>query len=223
MVLRELAIGFTGGLICLNLLWGILFFRLYVKRERQNKLFLGITLFFVFVAVSRIFYLIFDFFQTNFNPVLFETYFLTWRLASAFILFGFGCLLLVADYNLFQGKDKYLVPIFYAIIAVVIVSLPTFELAEQFSTYSIFIAVLFIPLAYLYTAITSSGEIRRKSLWIFFGIVLFGGGLIITAQFIIDGLALGFGIPLMDMRYILHITAALFKAAGGVILYKGFK
>ena len=122
-----------------------------------------------------------------------------------------------------KGKDKYILTIVYAIIAGVILSLPTFELAEQFSTYSILIAVLFIPISYLYVAIISSGQIRRKSLWIFLGILLYGVGLILTAQFIIDGLAAGFGIDLMDMRYILHMTAALFKAVGGLVLYIGFK
>lgn len=214
MTLLELAIGFTYGLIAFNFILAGLFYRLYLQKEKENRLLLGLTCFFVFVAISRIFYVIFDFILTDF---------LYWRIASAFILIGFGFFLLVAEYNLFQGRDKYLFSISYAVLAVVIVAIPDFALAEQVATYGILFPLLFIPVSYIYITVTSTGQIRRKSLEILLGILCYVVGLLLLVQFIISGLASAFAADPTEFLYIMHIISVGFRATGGVFLYIGFR
>ncbi|MHA1651749.1 MAG: hypothetical protein ACTSYB_16270 [Candidatus Helarchaeota archaeon] len=113
--------------------------------------------------------------------------------------------------------------ILYAIIAITIVSIPEFTLAEEVATYGILIPLLFIPLSYLYMAIKSSGVIRRKSFEIFLGIFLYAIGLLFLVQFIINGLASVLGADPTDLFYVMHIIAVGIRVAGGVVLCIGFK
>ncbi|MHA1264523.1 MAG: hypothetical protein ACTSRS_04730 [Candidatus Helarchaeota archaeon] len=206
-MLRELAIGFTIWLIGFNFMLAFLFYRMYFQKDKQYRIILGLALFFQFVAISRIFYMIFDHFDNQF---------LYWKTATIFILIGLGFFLAVADYNLWQGRDKFLPTIAYVVLAIVIIYIPDFSLAEQVSTYGVLIPLLFIPFSYIYVAIKAMGEVRRKSLLILAGIVIYGVGLLLLVQFII-------GSPGTDFFYTMHIISVGVRTVGGICLYYGFR
>lgn len=222
-MLIPLAIGFTCALITFNFLLSVLFFIRYRKEEEKNRILLSMSLVFLFMAISRIFFLIFDYFQAHFDPTLVSgPYFLTWKLASTFILLGLGFFFIVADYNVYKGRDKYALTIAYAVAGVIIVVIPVFPIAELFSGISMFIALLFIPISYIYIAVKTSDELRRKALAIVAGMALYGTGLVLLIQVLISSTASLMALDIITVACVIHIISVLFRIAGGAIIYYGF-
>lgn len=219
---RELALGFTFSLIFVYFILAICFYYLYVKRDKENRLLLGVSFFFVFVAFSRMTYIIFDYYLTEFNPLLYQTYFNVWRIATALIIIGFGFVFFIADHNLLKGKDKYVLTIIYGVSGTITVAIPLFDISELFSTTAIIAAMLFIPVTYLYLAIKTSDELRRKSLAIFLGFIIFGIGVILLGEIVIQALLLFLPIPGDLFRYLMHAISACFKIGGSAVLLYGF-
>ncbi|MHA1144886.1 MAG: hypothetical protein ACTSRW_09140 [Candidatus Helarchaeota archaeon] len=219
---RELAIGFTFGLIFINFAFAVTFYMLYVTKGKENRLFQGVSLFFFFVGISRIFYMIFDFYQTEFNPALFQFYSPTWKIATAFIIIGFGFFFFIADHNFFNGKDKYAFTIAYIVFGITTLSIPDFFLSELLSSSCIFITVLFIPGSYLYMAWHTSNDLRRKSLTVFFSFLIYGAGLVILGEVVINFISLFSILDDTILRYCIHVISAIIKIAGASLMLYGF-
>lgn len=222
MVLGYLAIGFTIGLIVFKFTLSVIYFYLYFKKDKENRLVLAVGLFFLFMGISRIILLFFDFFLTGLNPAYLQTYSLVWTIGSIFVATGFGFFIIVADHNLFKGKDKYLLTIIYAVASTITLAIPIFIISETLSSVAIISAVLFIPISYLYVAIKSTGEIRRKALAVLFGLVVFATGLLLLGEPIIGPFAIMIPIDDILVRYTFHIISVCFKVAGGMIILYGY-
>lgn len=208
-------------LIGIKIFMGILFQRAY-NENRANKLLLGVTIFFFLMAISRIGLFYFDFVLTQFQSSLYPQNAIFWKIFSGFQYAGFFCLIFAFEKVIFEKKTKYLISLLYAIFVTIAMAIPDFFEAQFWAGIPLAIAALFIPISYIYLAKTSQGDIRKKSLAIFAGFMLFAVGLLILGEDIVTILMGSFSASDLLIRYFLHIISVGFKLGAIILLRYGY-
>ncbi|MFX0137338.1 MAG: hypothetical protein ACFFDN_27110, partial [Candidatus Hodarchaeota archaeon] len=202
---RELALGFTFLLIGVKFYLSFFYMRKYFSSEIKNKLILGFALFFLFLGLGRVFYLFFDFYLTNFNPNLFQTHILIWKIASLLSEIGVGFLIIIAEKKVFEGKDMYIFFICYSVFVALMVAWPEFERAEDFGSYAVMFGA-FILFSYIYLAVILEGEARIRAILVFIGLFFYIAGAVIVNEYVLKILEV-WGIS----RFIMHLISPILK------------
>ncbi|MHA1379688.1 MAG: hypothetical protein ACTSRG_15050 [Candidatus Helarchaeota archaeon] len=212
---KDLALIFTYILIGVKFSFFIFYLKKYQSDEVKNKLILGFSLFFLFLGCSRIFYLIFDFYLTNFNPFLYQTHIIVWKIASLLSEIGIGILLIISEDKVFQGRDKYVFFICYVVLLCVGLVWPDFEMSENFTTWAAMFAA-FILFSYIYLAIVLEGDARKRAILVVFGIFLYTLGSTVVHQYFIQAvISIGGSVSFMYLLSpIIKIIAAILLALG---------
>ena len=221
LIFRILAFVMTIILVAVKFIFSLLLFRKYYE-NKENRLILAFAVLFLLIGIGRIFFIYFDYFLTNFDSTLYIMYGGYWKLASIFPFIGFIFVVFMAEKEIYKAKTKYLVGIFGLVFIVISMVIPDLGLAQVIGGIPTVIALLFIPISYLYLGIISEGEIRKKSFIIFIGITVYLLGYIILAEVLLDVFIMLFVAPEIYMRYILHVVSIGFKLVGIIILISGF-
>ena len=196
--------------------------RKYIKinqgSEKKDYLPLTYGVTFIFVALGRVFLVIFDII-TDFNVINYnETNFWIWKIGSALQLFGVGLWFLMMEKRVLKGKDKYLLVILYTSFIVIGLIMTEVVLASNLVIIGM-LFVAYIPAAYVYIAIQSDGSVRKKALLMFFGFIILILGSLLPSEVIIA--------PLNEMTGILriqvHDIAFFVMITGIILLYIGTK
>ena len=215
-LLRELAFGFTFLLIGIKFSLSFFYMRKYFSSEIKNKLILGFALFFLFLGLGRVFYLIFDFYLTNFNPNLFQTHIIIWKIGSLLSEIGVGILIFITEKKVFEGRDKYIFFICYIIFVALMVAWPEFERAEDFGSYAVMFGA-FILFSYIYLAVILEGEARKRAVLVVVGLLFYISGSVIVNEYVLKILVI-WGIS----RFIMHLLSPTLKIIAAIILALGF-
>lgn len=210
MLFRELAIGMTFSLISVLFILGFALFMKY-REEKENKLLIGASLLFMFLGISKAMFLYFNFYLTGFSITLIEQYSVILKFAGAIRVAGFISLIAFAEKIIFKGKTYYLISIFLGISTVIAFTLPIISLVQLlFGVFSIF-AMLFIPVSYLYLAIISAEDIRRKALAIFAGFIIYAIGSLIINEVSWDLIQIFITIDPLLLRYFTEFLSVFIK------------
>lgn len=221
LLFRELAIGMTFSLITVKFIIAYALFMKY-RSNKENKLLLGASLLFLLLGISKIIFAYFDFYLTGFSSILIERYSIVWKFAGIFQYAGFISLIACAEKVIFKGKTYYLISICVGILTVVAFSLPILAISQLLSGFAMLIGVLFIPVSYLYLAIISSEDIRRKSLAIFAGFVIYAFGLLILGEPSSNLLRIIFPIDPLQLRYFAQFLSVFIKFGGMTLFIYGY-
>lgn len=178
--------------------------------EKKDYFPLIYSLTFISLMLGRVFSTIFDII-TDYNPVNYtaENYF-WWRIGISFQILAFALFFIVLEMRVMKGRDKYIPFILY--IAFYIWGLITEQILF------IMLALIFaawIPIAYLYVAIQSDGNVRKKALFVSLGIILFMAAAILMSSIIIQALSM----ETLQM----HFITTIMKIIAINLLYQGFK
>ncbi len=174
MTLEQLSMSLWFIFFGFSVLFGVIMVRKALAQgigRSQREYFLGIAIFIIVHLIARIFYFYYDF-------IYIEDIFF-WHLGAVVGVAGIIFLLYAIERNIYT-RTKFLftiLAIIYIILLLTVLNLGWGENVEN-TLQTIFIAIIgpFIPLIYIYVAYKSSGEIRRNSLLIAFGIVIFIAG-----------------------------------------------
>ncbi|MHA1300832.1 MAG: hypothetical protein ACTSO9_15550 [Candidatus Helarchaeota archaeon] len=213
---RTLALILTYVLIGVKFSFFVFYLRKYQSDEIKNKIILGFSLFFLFLACARIFYMVFDFYLTNFNPFLYQTHILVWKIATLLSEVGIGILLIISEKKVFQGKDKYFFFICYVIFVCIGIVWPEFEMAENFATWAVMFAA-FILFSYIYLAVVLEGEARKRAILVVFGLLLYTSGSTVLHQYFIQAI-----ISLGGSSFLMYFISPILKILAAILLALGF-
>jgi len=214
--IRELSLAIYAILIAVELRFGINFVRAY-KKDRELSVIGSIGMFFLLMAVGRCAFIVFDYYLTEMTPAAYGPNVYMYQIATALQGAGEGFFLFVAEKQIFAGRDKYLILIGYVITMALGLVYPDFLTAQSITTIG-GLFILFIPPAYIYMLIKSSGPIRKLTAIVLLGMVVFAVGVIMLGEAVMIPLA-----SLVGTRYAVHALSAVFKLVGATIVYLGFR
>jgi hypothetical protein len=153
-----------------------------IKEEKQFRLnfIFAMTIFCFTLGISRTFYFIFDFYLTKLNPALFyvEPNIWFWKLGNLFTSLGGIFVLYTIDKTVYQKKLR-LIPEFILLIVAFaqffypVVDKASFDMVSAIGAVGSVISII-IPLTFIWLAIKSAGVVRRTSLILGIGIVVYG-------------------------------------------------
>lgn len=164
--------------------------------------------------------LYFDFFLTEFNPLVYQNYILYWKLTNLITWVGYLTIIIVLERFILKGKSYYLISIFYLISIIISLVVSDFELVQIVAAIPTALGVLFIPFSYLYLAKYS--HIRKKALIIFFGYMVFFFGYLLLAQFIVNLFISISDMEQLTLVYLIYITSMIFRIGGIALLSYGY-
>ncbi|HUX99129.1 MAG TPA: hypothetical protein VMV49_06210 [Candidatus Deferrimicrobium sp.] len=165
MALTELSMALWLIFFCFSVGFGILMIRkaLGPDLERpQREYYIGMAIFIFVHLVARIFYFYYDFIDIN------EFY---WDLGAIIGLLGIVFVLYAIERNIFT-RSKFLFTITTLIFILMLIILPPY-IKPYLQTIIVSIIGIFLPLIYVYVGIKSHGNIRKNSLLIAVGILIF--------------------------------------------------
>ena len=197
--------------IILSIMIGVFFLRKYISYEEKNKNQLAFSLVFLFLGIGRILLVYFDYGVTQLNPALYESNAFWWKLATLFLLVGFGALIWTSEYALWNGKDYFVFFIGFCIVVTIAMAIPNFELSQAFSTYAIAFGG-FILVSYLYLAIKLPSA-RKNIAMILVGFAIYGGALILLSVFL----------ETSGMTHEIYLISAVVQMPGILIMGLGAK
>ncbi|MCP4760423.1 MAG: hypothetical protein GY870_01495 [archaeon] len=187
------------------------------SKNKENKVNLPLAIMFVFLSISRIFFLLYDYYFTGFETALKDEYIIVWKIGITFLLIGFGVLLYIVSGLLLKGWKKYIVVAGYLIFPVFILISDTVAGAQNWVTPG-FVFWAVIPLGYLYIAKQSTGDIRKKALYVVFGVMFYLLSYLLLAEFVTDPLAAALPI----YKYDIHTLSTVGKLISVLLISKGF-
>lgn len=220
-IFRDLSIGMTFALITIKLICSYLFYRKY-QSNKENKMVLGFAVLLLLLAIGRIFFVNFDYFLTNFDNSTYQVYSVFWKIASAIQSSGFLFLIFLAEKEIFKTKTKFCFSIGFLVFFIISMVLPDFIWAQLLGGIPTAVAILFIPVSYLYLSLTSEGQIRLKSFSIFVGFLVFAVGFLMLSEAVLNYLVGIIVAPDLYIRYIFHVISVGFKFGGIFLIVNGF-
>jgi hypothetical protein len=208
------------NLIEMGLVSGI-FFKEY--KAASNKFYLGVASFYILFILARICEIV----RFALYPgTVFPYYDLNFLLKTGYTIFsyvGLTVIYYVLERYIFTGTKK-IFTILVPIAAILSIWMTTYALGS--STYNLLFAIV-IPIyavillgivgMYIYLAIKSAGEVRRNSIMIIFGILLFELGILFALPE--TQTTLFAAIPLDTIL----ILAPVFSIVGVILQIRGFK
>jgi hypothetical protein len=196
-------------------------FRLWAwgQRQKGNTLFfVFFALFFLFLAISRGFFIVWDFYVTNT-----VTFLWLWRIGEVMQWIALTFIMLAVTMRIFGNRFlKFGIPIIPAICALFFIVLPDDIMILGSAGTVIFVLndiiapiyAIVIPLIYLYVAIQSAGVIRNSSLLVAGGFLIYYLGQALQTLFI-------YGIPNsvgMILAPSVVIIGLLVMTAGAILM-----
>lgn len=212
---REIAIGIMFILLLALCIFSAKFFRRY-RGEGKNKFDLGFGFFFVFILLGQLIFFLYYYYITEFEQSSENLIF--WKVATLLQLCGFGILFVISEKKILDGKDYYLFFIGFCVMAGVALFQPTVHSATTWAMLSLAFA-LFIPISYVYLAIKSEGVYRKRSLFVFFGFIIYFIGIEIVSLNLANIIMAATGglitiYHLSIIGYLLRIVALLLFSEG---------
>ncbi len=190
-------------------------FNAFQKSQRQNKIYLALSVLFLFLFLGRLAYVAKDFYLPG---IISPIEVILWgKIGGLFDALGVGVLFLLLEIQQFHGKDKFLFLIGYIIFVVLYMVTLDPTLAQFFMILGQCFNV-FLVYALLNVIFKSKGEVRNRALKILFGWALFIVGTLITNDLPIATISAAFGVSL----YIVDIVAYAIKILGVTVLANGY-
>src|SRR6056297_2627168 len=222
-------LGFTLFIVALkSVVFGYLFKKVRDKKKRDEKqgmdFIQGVEIFILGLLISRIFYIVFDFYYTKFDT---DLYYLSpniwfWKLGMIFANFGIAYVVHVVDVKILNKKYKDIFT--YIILAgiVLIFAYPVNNL-KDFQIISLLsiipqLGVIFIPVIFFKIGRSSSGEIRKTSFAIFYAMLFYALGAMLVNAGIIDYFNNLFN---QDLDVYFYLVRAILKKIGVVLFAYG--
>ncbi|MCP4761078.1 MAG: hypothetical protein GY870_04800, partial [archaeon] len=158
-----------------------------------------------------------DFYLTEFDTNNYGDYVLIWKIGLLTLFSGMGVLLYIIDGLLFKGKDKYFFTIAYIVTMIIILITPDIETAQSISMMAM-VFVMIVPLGYGYIAAKSTGEVRKKSIYVIVGVIMWAVCSALTAKDLVDVFTTVLPVYLYDIHSIMNIA----KTIGIIFMAKGY-
>jgi hypothetical protein len=178
-ILFYTAFSLTIILVIIKFIVSLTFFKIYLN-SKENKLILGASILFLFYAIARIIFLIFDFSLTGFDSNLYQDYALVWKIGFLATTLGLLSIIFISEIAILKKKSRFLISIFY-LLSVILVLIPQdIQTVQIISIIPSAIAMIYIPLSYLYLARYKA--IRKRALSIFAGFFIFFAGTAIHTE-----------------------------------------
>jgi hypothetical protein len=196
------------------------YFKLNKEKSSEKKIYLPLvySLCFILLGISQVIGTIFDciteFSSSNWNSGNFGL----WKLFIVIQSLGFVLLIYPIDKFILKGRDRHLIIILFLVFSFLPVFSLDFTSALNLIYFTAFI-VLIIPIGFIYISITSKGILRKKSLIIGLGQIMYFFAAII---FIESNLV--FIIELTNLsRVQIHGISLLIESISIVITALGFR
>ena len=212
-------------LLSMYLVMGLYFIRKYYQKKKvlgaggkkdNLPLIHGIAI--ILLGLGRLGLAIFDV-TTEFNSANYAaSNFWIWKIGSSLQMGALCIFFLLMEKRLMKGRDKYLLAILYIVFWVLGMSMIDIFMATNLVIVATIITT-YIPFAYLYVAIISEGEVRKKAMYIFIGFVIFMVAALLTGEMVIDLIAQPLGIT----RIGVHVIAYVIKMICLLFMFMGFK
>jgi len=217
--LFNLALGLSFSLITIKLVFSYLLFSKY-RRDKQNKLVLAAALFFLALGINRLMMVLFDYFFTEFEPTSFQEFATYWKFSNIVLWTGYLSMIIIFEKAIFKKKTRYLISIVYIIFIAISLLIPDFTTSQTFSALPTALAIMFIPLSYLY--LVKYSEVRKKALAIFIGYLIFFMGYLLLAEGIVNSIISSSPGNPLNIRYTIHIFSIGMRFGGISFLYYGY-
>jgi hypothetical protein len=148
-------------------------------------MFLGMGLFSLCYGIARILFLVGWHLTYDESTSLYDMF---WQSATIFGMIGYTFIIFVSERYPLSSRTYYIGSIFCfgSLIATLIVGA---EIGRIILAYSISAMGILLLLIYLYLIIISRGEIRRRSLVTFFGLVIMMAGIVFDADLMYEMIA----------------------------------
>ena len=198
------------------------------KRKKVNgkltfDFLFSICILMICLFVSRLLYLIFDFYLTQFDTskAYLVPAIIVWKFASFIAIIGFAVVLYIVDKKIINFKLKGILAWITLIVGVIQFFYPvnTAKDFEVVSTMNIIanIAAITIPVIFLYTGIKTPG-LRRISFMIAFGVIIYAIGSNLVNEAVLIPLRAIYGpdiqITMYFLLFVLKITGLLMFSYG---------
>jgi hypothetical protein len=198
---------------------GYFLFKTIIRRKKQigkRSLIFLMAIFFEIVClfVSRIFFMIFDFGLTYFDSNLYYLYpnIIYWKVGMFISGTGVGFLVFIAEKFILNFRTKGFLA--YIMVGMGIITLiypinsaEDFELIS-FLAISANIGIFLLPFIYMYIGYKSP-EIRKHSLFVGWGFIIYGVGALIINESIVSSLKSIYGGQIQILLYFLFITSKI--------------
>ncbi|MBD3255611.1 MAG: hypothetical protein GF383_11000 [Candidatus Lokiarchaeota archaeon] len=202
-------------------------YKLYERKKDKGEFsygfIFGVLILMITLFVSRILYMIFDFFYTRFDS---STYHLMpniifWKIATFINNFGYAYFIFIIDLKILKFKLRG--SIAYIIIVITLVQLlypvSTIQDFHIISTLDLFLNALaiIIPIFFFFMGHVSS-PYQKPSLAIAFGVILYAIGSNINVEIFLTLLESVIGV---EIRVIMIILSLIFKVLGLILFSSG--
>jgi len=217
-LLFYISFGFTIGLIIAKFSLAFLLYKI-VQKSKENELGLGAALMFLFNGISRIIMVVFDYGLTRFNPDLYFSYLIIYKIGFLIGNIGYICLIFISERVILKFKSKYIISMILSIFIIIALIPEDINIVQLITVFPTAFAMIYIPLSYLYLA--RYDKIRARALSIFGGYFIFFliGSAILAESIVQFFISLNPSYPL-EIRSLIHIISVCFKLIGmGLILY----
>ncbi len=141
-----------------------------------------------------------------------------WKIGSTIQMSALCLFFIIMEKRLMKGRDKYILVILYVGLLIIGMAMVEINIATNFIIIAS-IVTIYIPFAYLYVAIISEGNVRKKAIYVFIGFSIFMIAALLTGEMVIDLIAQPLGITRIDV----HVIAYIIKISCLFFLFLGFK
>lgn len=213
-----------------SFVFGMIFLRL--SREKKEEMtgffFLCISLFFICLGIGYILRVLLTFFMPldlqDFYDQLIERKNLSIqqlaRVHAFFNYLGFAFLSVSVEYSVYKKRTKYILSILLITSITIILLFLPYKVAITFQVipFSIaFITIGFLIFTYIYLGIKNAGQVRQKSFFISFGLVIYVIGVLLNNYLVLQEMA-------PDMLFFRYtIITPLLLTLGILLLYNGYR
>lgn len=224
----QLFFGMTLVILLFKLLLAIYLGKnVYDRKKNAGKLkidfLFSIFILLIFLFISRLFFIYFDFFLTEFNEALYYQFpnYIYWKLGIIFSSIGIAFVLYIIDRKVYNFKFKGIFAIIVIIGIFMVIFIPI-NSAADFNTASFLvifaqIGTVLIPLMFIYIAIKTPG-LRKTALFIAFGFIFYGLAALLINESFVTLMRDLFG---PQIHVILFFLFMLFKIIGLGLITKG--
>ena len=200
----------------------ILAIYLGVKLKKKNKnregfkldFLISIFILIMTLAISRIFYMYFDFFLTEFNNELYYVMpnILYWKLATFISAIGFVIVLYVIDKTVLSFKFKGGLALVLLVAALIQLLFPVdssadFQFVSSFSFAAVAVGIV-IPLIFLYIGYKTPG-LRKVAFIMALGVIIYGIGGLLVGEAVLNPLRVLLGDTIHIPIFFIFLTTKI--------------
>lgn len=202
MSLEEISIVLWYIFFAFSIIFAIFMVWKSIREEMtrsQREYYLGVGIFVIVHLIARIFYFIYDFYGND----------QFWDIAAIVGMAGILVWMYAIERHVFT-RSYFIFTIIVAIAVILLIVLPDDNMKTTVQTVVVPSVGLFIPSIYLYVAYKGTGNIRKYSLIIFLGIMIFLAGQTAHMSSFLE-----------VSPFIYFILSPIFMIGGGIIFLYG--